>query len=288
MRILQSSPRRIYSPTFENLDGLATDASSPTVVIYDGGGTVLVAETAASTVAGRPGVLSFSLTPTHTAVLDTYKAVWKGTVDAAVQTKSSWYEVAGGFFFSVSEALAEEELSEVSATTILEERERVEDQIENRLGAHFVPRGRRVYLSGRATDQIATGDWFLNEIYSVATIDGALTTSYGVPALADLASGPRLIYSKTGVIFPWGHRNIQMHYSAGMQQTPGPVKEAALKMLVAKLAPNPAVPAGVSQVSVEGYSLSYQKGDLFSVPGVDELLKDYDYRAKVQSIQVGT
>src|SRR5215217_5884268 len=86
------------------VDGVATNPSpdTATVAITRADGTALV-PAGAVTDAGT-GVVTLTLTPTETALLDTLKVTWTASFGGQSQGFTDYVEVAGGFLFSLSQA----------------------------------------------------------------------------------------------------------------------------------------------------------------------------------------
>lgn len=211
-------------------------------------------------------------------MLDKYVAVWTPTINGLVNTKRTYFEIAGEVYFAIAEAKILPGMSAIADQDIVEARQRIEELIEHKCKQAFVPRGRRAVLYGRGSSTLTLGDWFLREIYSAATIDGTVTTAYTATELADLAFGSRQLFRRDGTVFPWGSRNVSVHYAYGMDEPPEPVKRAALLMCQAS------------------FVLSDQEGNptrplssvLTDIPEVKELLEPYMLRNGAHSIQVST
>src|SRR4051794_38233928 len=98
------------------VDGVATDPSPVTAtveVVRDDGSVVVVA--GASTVHVGTGKFTFTLTPTHTALLDILTARWTATFAGQPQTVETQVEVVGGFLFTLADARADSQLADAAA-----------------------------------------------------------------------------------------------------------------------------------------------------------------------------
>lgn len=246
------------------------------VTIYDGAGAVIAGPTAATKTA--VGTYQYVVASTLTATLDQYRVLWEWTQDASARKATSYYEVVGAYYFSLAEAREMAGMTTPTAQQITDTRERIEELLEQMCGRAFVPRGRRAVFFGRSSNTLFLGDWFVREIYSLSTIDGAVITAYGASELADLDFGSRQLFRRDGTRFPWGSRNVSIHYSYGMDEPPEPVKRAALLMCQASFV----------LVDSEGNPTRPLTSVLTDIPEVKELLEPYVFNNSAHSVQVGT
>src|SRR5215207_10936678 len=100
-RILLGTPGTISEQWYEA--GAPVDPGTVTIGITRAAGTTLVAAGTATTGSGT-GARSFSLTTTHTALLDRLKVTW---TTSAKGTRTSYVEVVGDFLFVIDELEAE-------------------------------------------------------------------------------------------------------------------------------------------------------------------------------------
>jgi hypothetical protein len=278
-RLIRNRAAKIRSPQFlDAAEAPVAATGNPPVVVKDGAGATVVSTTAAP-VSGQTGVYELALTPAQVAILDTYDVIWSPVIAGVTQTYYSHFEVVGGFVFSIQDVVRNlEGMVEVSTTSLLETRSRVEEMLEKRLGFSPVPRSRRAVLSGRAANWLAVADWFIHEVYSVSIVDGAVITAYSASALADLEFGSKQVFRKDGTVFPWGNRNVQVHYAYGMQEAPEPIRRAGLLMTQAQF----------MLTDSEGNPTRPLSSVLFDIPEVAELLADWTPKGAVYSLQVGT
>jgi hypothetical protein len=122
------------------VDGVATDPvpDSATVTITRADGTVL--HTNAATTNAGTGVFTYSLSVSDTSLLDVLTLEWH----IGTQTFTTKIEVQGGFYFTISEALAIRDLVGKSPSEIAAVRTLAEQAFEDAAGVAFVPRYERV------------------------------------------------------------------------------------------------------------------------------------------------
>lgn len=133
-------------------DGVATNPSpdTATVGITRDDGTVLVASGTAATEGGT-GVVTYTLTPAQTALLDILSVSWTATFGGQAQTFTDTVEIAGGVLFAISDARLFSPLEDtVKYTTsrIVTARTVAEGRLESRCGVAFVPRYAREFFDG--------------------------------------------------------------------------------------------------------------------------------------------
>ena len=262
--------------------GTAVDAAAnPTVVVKDGGGATIASGTSSKPV-GTTGLYEFGLTPAHTAVLDSYSAVWSYSRGGSAEQAMTTFEVAGGFFFSVAEARAFDnaamaDAARYPASTIVAGRELVEDHIEHLCGVAFVPRATRVVIDG-TNDDVLVAITRPREIASASVDDVALTAGQ----LANIS-----IYPEGRLAYPaWitGELNIRMHVLHGHDVPPEPIKRAALVLLrnrlVASSIDDRAV-AFTDELGTRQLAVAGRRGQPTGIPDVDAAIAQYSDRAPV-------
>lgn len=266
-RILQNTSAQIELQLADaNGDPLDFDAA-PSVEIFDGAGTSVITDTATEL---SPGLYGYTVAASSTATLDAYRVTWTGTIAGASNTFTTRYEVVGGFYFSIAEARAAQSGKLADATTyptadLEEARTAVEDEIENRSGVAFVPRGRRTTLDGTDTLNLLLPDQYARELYSISRDGTALTASdYSV---YDVGT----IVSTSG--FVSGTRNYALHYAYGLDEPPSRVKRIALKLLVAVMT-GTTDDREVRQETMGSYSVTYA-ADAVLTGEENEILDSY-------------
>jgi hypothetical protein len=164
-RIQQLTPGTLSQQWYE--DGVPVDPGTVTVGITRADGTVLVASGTGTTGAGT-AARTFSVTTTHTALLDRLLVTW---TSSAKGTLTSHLEVVGGFVFSLAELIAVKPPNQTWTTAqLVAMRTTVEQAIEDEYGTALVPRYRRDTLSGDGTTLLRLRD-------PVRTVRAATVTS---------------------------------------------------------------------------------------------------------------
>jgi hypothetical protein len=210
----------------------ATDPSpdSATVTITRADGTAVV--TAASATEAGTGIVTYTVTPAQTALLDTWTVTWVATFGGQPQSFIDTVEVAGDTLFTLAEIRAVTPINDTVnylTADIVDTRTAVEQAIEQACGVAFAGRYALERYSGDGSNVLQLNHPLPSSIRAV-TITG---TAFTAPQLADLtmaASGA--IYS-TLTYFTWGQNNIVVGYEHGYQEPPMEIRRAAL--LLAKM-----------------------------------------------------
>jgi hypothetical protein len=269
-RILQLTPGTLTQQWYE--DGVAVDPGTVTLGITRADGSVLVAAGTGTTGAGT-APRTYSLTTTHTALLDTLTVTWASTSKGTLVSR---VEVAGGFLFSVAELSAR--VTGFTTAQLVGMRTTVETEFENACGCAFVPRYARDTLDGNGGRSL-----MLRPL--VTSVRTASVNGFAFSA-ADLAA---LTISTTGSVYSpraWtcGTGNVLVGYEHGFQDTPAGVRQAALILAKTWLTGqrSPIDDRATTFASTDGgtYSLAVpgRGGSTFGVPDVDAVVDRYDLR----------
>ena len=263
------------------VDGVATNPSpdTATVSITGDDGTVIVASTAA-TEAGT-GVVTYTVTPAHTADLDIWSVRWTATIGGQAQTFTDIVEVAGGVLFTIAQARALSPLSSAvtyPTASIVEARTMVETALEDACGVAFVPRyyKQRVSGSGRSTLMLRPR---LRTIRSVTVDDVAITQSY-VDTMRVLPTGEAYYPS----YWTRGTSNLEIAYEHGHDYPPPRVSQAALLWAKNHLVKGPIDDRTTSLQSEDGtYALATPglRGSWTGIPEVDAVIQQYSLEVGV-------
>lgn len=264
------------------VDGVATDPApdSATVTITADDGTVLVAAQVATNTG--TGTVSYTLTPTHTALLDVLTVQWTATFGTQSQVFTDYVEIVGGFLFSIAEARA---LAPLNSTTsypvarIIDVRTVAEQAIEDACGVAFVPRFARELLSGTQTRKLIVTQPRVRVLRFVRR-DGV---AFAVGELATVRADDAGILDHPGG-WIWGAENYEVAYEHGYTYPPGRIKQAALTLARSWLVDGPmderttafTTPDGTFTLSTPGL-----RGAVFGIPEVDAAINAYDERAMV-------
>lgn len=260
------------------VDGVAADPSpdTATVTITRDDGTALVTDAATTNVG--VGVVSYTLTPDQTEILDVLTVAWTATFGGFAQVYEETVEVVGGFLFSLAQARATNPLNDpdrFSTQQIVDARTLVETAIEDACGVAFVPRYRREPLSGEGRTQMVLSMPRVTAIRSL-TLDGA--------AVGDLStvvpSGSSAIYYPAR--FTRGFSSYEIAYEHGWQSPPPRITQAALRWARSLLIDGP-IDDRYTSVSndVGTFSLATPglRGSVSGIPEVDATIAEYSLRA---------
>ncbi len=261
------------------VDGVATNPTpdAATVTITRDDGTVLV-NAAAATEAGA-GIVTYTLTPAQTALLDTLTVSWTATFGGQSQAFTDVVEVVGGFLFSISEARALKPLDNTQYTIaqIINTRTLVEEALEDACGVAFVPRYRRETVSG---------DGGATVVLSRPRVTAVRSVKHDGVAITDLAT---VVPSSSGIpYYPsgWtrGYGNYEVAYEHGYPYPPAGATQAALLLAKRYLVQGPIDDRATSMSSEDGVinlSTPGLRGARFGLPTADAFVSAYSMHAGV-------
>lgn len=263
----------------EVLDGAGdpVDADAPpTAEVVDSADAAVAGSPFASAQpAGAVGVYEVALT---LSTLDAYRATWTGTVAGKPATWRTAFEVVGGFLFTLAElrasdpALADEE--RYPAAALRKARQAAEERLEELCQIAFVPRGRRVTLSGVGSGLLLLPDMEPTRIVSAA-VGGTALTADELAGVAPLAWGAAA--RAAGAIWARGDRNVTLLYEHGLPAAPEPVRRAGLTLAKAQLIRSPVPDRATSESSDAGtirYSVAGRDGPT-GFPEVDAVIEQF-------------
>lgn len=227
--------------------GTHTNVTTPvTCLVYDGAGSLVYT----ATTTNQSGHVQASIPYASLPKLDTYSVVYTGVTQPGGQSVS-WtdtIELVGGYLFEISDLRTMDraflDLTKYPTETLQQVRIWVEDVIEGPRAAQvaFVPRGRRTTLNGTAPDlnrgyhpllygndyrDLICPDFEIRSLYS-ASINGTALTQTEID---DVEIDDNILHRSANNDFPawpWGKRNISLHYSHGYDRPPGAIIRAGL------------------------------------------------------------
>lgn len=216
------------------------------------------------------------LSPTVTAILDVYDALWSAAVGGAAQKFRSSFEVVGGFIVSLSEIRAvDDKLQDTAKWTrekVATAREHAEDLFEEQCGVAFRPKGRRFVFDGTGRADVLLPDLYPTRIVA-GSIDGVALTS---TQLADLRVHPSgVLVRDTLGYWTRGDRNNSILYEYGMKEAPQDVKWACARLAVHYLMSSPMPDRAISQSTDTGtvrYATAGKDGPT-GLPEVDAVIE---------------
>lgn len=225
------------SAAFPGQDGEPVDPGVTTVEVRRGDGSVLLA--AGTATSGSPGTTrSVALTAAQNGLVDLLAATWTRADGSTLVTE---HEMVGGFYFNVAEARAAEAsltAAKYPDADVQAVRQEVEDECERICGRAFVPRYKRLVVSGRGLPALLLDVVDVRAVRSVrAYTDADSYTAFTADELADLranAATGELSRVSLGV-FPTGAGNLVIEVEHGTDSPPPEVKRMSMQRLRHKL-----------------------------------------------------
>lgn len=249
--------------TFQ-VDGVATNPSPDiaTVTIARADGTALVP--AGSVTEAGVGVVTLTLTPAETALLDTLTITWTASFAGQAQQFIDIVEIVGGFLFTLAQAKAR--LPSQSNETLQATRTLAEQELERACQVAFVPRYAREKRDGDGTNLLMLKWPKVRAIRSVSVDE--------TPQVAgDFDLGEYVVHSST--YLPRGYGNVMVGYEHGYNAGEVNASRAALMLVERYLAEQPAgervVSASVDSVSFR-LAVAGTNGQPFDVPYVNQFV----------------
>lgn len=262
------------------VDGVATDPApdAATITITRDDGIVIVS--GANTTNAGTGIVTYTLTPTDTALLDRLVVAWTATIGGQVQTFRDVVEVAGDVLFTIAQAKATDGLQNKTPAQIVEKRTLVESLLEQACGVAFVPRYGKITLSGNSRAVIMLPPR-VTAVRSVLLDGVAVAPSY-LSTMRVLASG-ELYYP---AYWAAGYANYTIAYEHGYSDGPERMAagDAALswakKLLLSGPIDDRAL--GVSnEFGTTMLSTPGMRGIVAGIPSVDAFIQQYSLSVAV-------
>lgn len=271
--MLRLKKKTVGSYTFESLyyddDGVHTNVFAPlTLTVRDGAGTSIY--TTPPTL--HAGHADSSIPVATLDKLDTYTFTYTGFLDNQNTKPVSWtdvVEIVGGYLFEIAELRAFDraflDTAKYPTSLLRDVRTSVENVIEGDTAARvaFVPRGRRVTLSGNSPDlnrgyyplyygndyrELTVPNYEVRSLYS-GSLNGVAFTQ---TELDDIIPNDNTLFRSSGVAFPawsFGKNNIKLHYVHGYDRPAGAITRAAL-ILAREFLVKSDLPARASATSI--------------------------------------
>jgi hypothetical protein len=235
----------VFETLYYDDDGVHQNVTAPvSLTIKDGAGTTIHTATPSL----HAGHLDYTVATTVLPKLDTYQFIHTGMVGAEQVTWTEDVEICGGYLFEIAELRAFDraflDVDKYPTATLRKVRTWVEDTIEgdNAARVAFVPRGRRVTLSGSSPDlnrgyypllygndyrELIVPNFAVRSLYS-ASVDGLNLTQTELDGITCLDN---ILFRSAGIAFPawpFGKNNIKVHYTHGFDKPVGAIRRAAL------------------------------------------------------------
>lgn len=288
-RIRQSTAATLQVVFTDSVGEPADAPSTVTVGVTRGdGSTVLAAGTATTAGAANSGEYSVGLSAAQTALLDELTATWTyGSVSWVTR-----HAIVGGFVFSISDARAwDQTLADTGkwpTSTLADKRTEVEDELEWICDRAFVPRYRRLVVSGDGTPSLVLGVGDIRSIRSVAiypTTGSSSPTSLGATALAQIATFENGQIRRTdGGVFDDGLNNVAVEIEYGWDAPPADLVPAAIMRLRTRIGMNAtSLPdRAKSWTNPDGTTVTLDDPDAYStgVLEVDSIYSRYSRRTR--------
>jgi hypothetical protein len=276
-RVLRTNPATISHTWWVGETPAAATGVTATVKRLDG--TAIAGSPFAS--ADAPdGTSTFTLPGQSN--LDAYTIDWTATVAAAVRTERDYVEICGGYLFELREARTLPPAlpaNKYTTATLEALRVEVEQDIERICNTAFVPRFRRVALTGSGFENLATPDADLRVLRAVS-VDGVAWSPSAVATVGVSESGVLSLHSGWWPL-PWtpGRRNIVVEYEYGRNLQPFSVRRAGMiwTRQRAGLTDTTVPYRATSFTAVDGgvYRLATPSGESSGIPEVDAVLDRY-------------
>lgn len=278
-RVLQGAAATLR---WTNLDGDGNPvvaAGTVTATLTRASGTV-IASGRATSAGDEAGDYTCTLSASEAATLDTITVTWTDGGDSSTHTTT--VEVAGGFLFSLRQArnfhtsLADE--GKLSDVDLVAARLAVEWECEQICGRAFVPRARRVTLTGDGTRRLHLPDPEIRTVVS-ASIDGTALTA---GELAELTIGDDWVDRPAGDVWDWDE-DIVIAYTHGWPAPPPELRDASmLRLRAAVNAPTSGIPLrarSFTDANGVGYELNRATSRRTGIDEVDGVYLRYSRNA---------
>jgi|TARA_B100001093_G_scaffold500081_1_gene550120 hypothetical protein len=178
-QLFKDSKGRIYVNAY--VDGTLTDASgSVTVTVTDeAGATVINSQSATKE---STGVYYYDLGISNTADVKKLYAVWTGTWESVSQKLRTNHEVMGFPLFTEAQARSFDisqldSASDYPDATILEERAKITDLLEQWTGVSWTPKYNLVKMKGEKDRMISLPNFHINKLISVKILGETIATT---------------------------------------------------------------------------------------------------------------
>lgn len=217
-------------PVYFSVDGSETDADGEvTVTVTRDDGTALV--TGATATHPTFGRYEYQLSPQTN--LDRLTLQWTGTFSGVYQpaAATTYVDIVGAYYVSLTDLRAEPTLADTNKFTVsklITARQWFETLAEQYCGQAFVPRYKRIRISGDGSSTLLL-DPNIRTVRSVTTYTSATEyTTFTADELAGIDIDPVGVLTRWSATWPYGNRNIEIVYEHGMDACPGDLADAAL------------------------------------------------------------
>lgn len=241
----------------------ATDSTTAvTVTVTDPSGATVASGTATH---ADTGVYTYALPPQ--AALTVLTVAWAATIAGAAVVETDTVEVAGGFFFSLSEGRASDasltDRDKYPTAELDDKRLQVEEECETICDRAFVPRYARVVLDGSGSPDLVLGhpdpDRSVAHVRAIRSVKMAQRsggsfvdfTSDQLSAL--IVRNDSTLSRSDGLFWAEGYGNVVIEYEYGLNGPPEQLRQASMVRLRSLL--------NVNKTGIPDRAASFTAGD---------------------------
>ena len=219
------------------IDGTLIDASgSVSVTVVDEAGTTIVNNQTATQ--DSTGVYHYDLGIANTTDVKKLYATWSGTWESVVQKARTSHEVLGFPIFTEAEARTFDIAQLSSATdysdqSILRERARITDLLEQWTGVSWTPKYNRIKTTGEKDHIISLPNFHVNKLISVKVKDETIaTTNFEIDNNAGFIHRTDTVFPEATSDYPLP---IVIEYEHGWDYIKNGVDRVGLKLLLDRI-----------------------------------------------------
>lgn len=274
-RLISGSSGKIFLKVYDEEGVLADSDATPTLEIFDGAGDSVDTGTATRE---SEGLYYFIVDSSITDILDSYSVQWSYDFDGLGVITTTYFESCGGHLFQIQD-LRDRELSlqdviRFPASKLVEARVAAEERFEEGASVAFVPRARRVVLSGSGTPVLRLPDVELRQVYAIS-VDGDDWDQAEIDDIIIDEEKGELIHPTS--VWSFGNKNISLWYEHGLDRVPQPVSQAVSVLAVEYLIPT-SVPSRASVQYTDGgafrLTIAGRDGET-GIPEVDAVMMTF-------------
>jgi len=225
------------------------------------------------------GIYSYMLADSMVEAVDELRLVFTGTVNGSTYSRKEWVEVAGAYYFGLTEARAVGRLDATFSDEEIEsQRAAVEDQIEANCDTYFVARYVEQRTSGRG-QFIRLSENFVINLISVS--------EDSIDVTSEVELDGRYVWRDSSGDWATGHRNVVFKFEAGYDESPpADLKRKAIHAVRANLLMErrQGLPPQAVTIGTEAGTLRLAVAGLkqpFGIPDVDAVVLKWARRVSV-------
>lgn len=230
-RVLRGTPATVTVTFYGGEEPQDADGTVTVTIKRSDGSTY---STGPATHEGDIGSGQYSVTISAQTTLDQFELEWSGDFGGSTATLTSYVEIVGGFYFTVSE-LRKYDQALTNATRfpvekLVEKRLDVESEFEEICGRAFVPRFHREHLMNYSGEDYLRTE--KPEVYKILklTVDGQDRTSWEAgKLLVRDQDDPHIIHLYDEALELAWSDDVVIEYEYGLKKTPRLIKQAGLK-----------------------------------------------------------